>query len=47
MNTDQIQKTYIPDEFYLGKWLLKTNLSLGAKLTYSVLACCRNGRDYV
>lgn len=47
MNMNQTQETYIPDEFYLGKWLLKSNLSLGAKLTYSVLACCRNGRDYV
>ena len=39
--------TYVPDNFKLNRWLLKANLSMGAKLTYSVLACCCNGRDHV
>ena len=39
--------TYVPDNFRVSKWLLETDLSLGAKLTYSVLASCSCGRDYV
>ena len=31
----------------MQEWLLKADLSAGAKLTYSVLACCAGGRDYV
>ena len=27
-------------------WLLKADLSSGAKLTYSVLACCAGGKDH-
>ena len=34
-------------EFRMQEWLLKAELSAGAKLTYSVLACCAGGRDYV
>lgn len=30
----------------MQEWLLKAELSAGAKLTYSVLACCAGGRDY-
>jgi hypothetical protein len=42
-----VQGTYVPENFKLHGWLLKTDLSMGAKLTYSVLACCCNGRDHV
>jgi hypothetical protein len=34
-------------DFRMPEWLLKTELSAGAKLTYSVLACCASGRDFV
>ena len=36
----------MPDNFRLNSWLLQTELSMGAKLTYSVLANCCNGRDH-
>ena len=42
-----VAETYVPDNFKLNSWLLKTDLSMGAKLAYSVLACCCNGRDHV
>ncbi|MDL2259871.1 helix-turn-helix domain-containing protein [Deltaproteobacteria bacterium OttesenSCG-928-K17] len=34
-------------DFRMQDWLLKAEISAGAKLTYSVLACCAGGRDYV
>ena len=33
-------------DFRMPEWLLKMNISAGAKLTYSVLRCCSSGRDY-
>lgn len=41
-----VADTYVPDDFKLNSWLLKTELSMGAKLTYSVLASCCNGKDH-
>jgi len=41
-----VTETYVPDNFRLNSWLLKTELSMGAKLAYSVLANCCNGRDH-
>ena len=40
-------ETYVPEDFRMGSWILKTELSSGAKLTFSVLAVCAGGRDYV
>ena len=40
-------ETYVPDDFKMGSWILKTELSSGAKLTFSVLAVCAGGRDHV
>jgi hypothetical protein len=40
-------ETYVPEEFKMGSWILKTELSSGAKLTFSVLAICAGGRDFV
>lgn len=34
-------------DFRMPDWLLKANLSPGAKLTYSVLGCCAGGKDHV
>jgi hypothetical protein len=37
-----------PREFRMPNWLLKqSGLSVGAKFTFSVLACCAGGQDYV
>jgi len=41
-----VAETYVPDNFRLNSWLLKTELSMGAKLTYSVLASCCHGKDH-
>ena len=42
------QNSYFADygDFRMPQWLLKMNISTGAKLTYSVLRTCSSGRDY-
>ena len=45
-DNQNVMEIYVPDNFRLNPWLLKTELSMGAKLTYSVLANCCNGRDH-
>lgn len=41
-----VAETYVPDGFLIHPWILKMNLTMGAKLAYSVLATCAKGRDY-
>ena len=47
VETSVMEETYVPDNFRINMCLLESDLSAGAKLTYSVLACCCGGRDYV
>lgn len=47
MNVEQSGFVIKHGDFRMQDWLLKADLSAGAKLTYSVLACCAGGRDYV
>jgi len=47
IDNQSVPETYVPDDFKIGSWILKTELSSGAKLTFSVLAVCAGGRDHV
>ena len=47
IDVKSMPETYVPENFQLNGWLLKTDLSMGAKMTYSVLANCCRGRDHV
>jgi len=46
MNVEQGGLVINYGDFRMQQWLLKADLSAGAKLTYSVLACCAGGRDF-
>lgn len=46
MNAKQNTIALTCGDFCMRDWLLKSDLSTGAKLTYSVLACCAGGKDH-